>query len=138
MKNVGAVLLAFISASIVVMAIESLQFTDMESPGKDASWEDIEEYIQNLPLISFIKVIAAHALGALVGGLVAKWVSGSDSNVAAWIFGGLFLGVTIINLFAIPHPLWFSIVDIIVILPFTFLGLSIANRYLKKEKIDYE
>jgi len=43
MKNVGAVLLAFISAYIVVMAIESLQFTDMESPGKDASWEDIEE-----------------------------------------------------------------------------------------------
>jgi len=69
---------------------------------------------------------------------VARWVSGSDTNVAAWIFGGLFLGVTIINLFAIPHPLWFSIVDIIVILPFTFLGLSITNRYLKKEKIDYE
>ena len=58
MKNLWAVLAALIAASIVVFAIESIQLTDIQRPPEDVSMGEVEAYIAELPLVSFIRLLS--------------------------------------------------------------------------------
>lgn len=77
----------------------------------------------------FIFPFLAHALGTLVGALVACCLAPGKSTTATYIVGSLFLLAGIANAFMLPAPAWFVAADLLLAyLPAAWLGQAIAKR----------
>jgi hypothetical protein len=90
-----------------------------------AAWA---EFLAQAPASMFLLVLLAHGGGAFVAG----WATAKMARVATLAFalaaGALFLAAGIANLMMIPHPLWFSILDLVLYLPAAWLGGVLGDR----------
>lgn len=76
----------------------------------------------------FIMPFLAHALGTLVAVLVAVYFAASHHFKLAMTIACLFLIGGIVNVFLLPSPVWFSVVDLMgAYLPMGFLGYRLAK-----------
>ena len=111
-------------ALVLVMVIESIGHS-IYPPPADLDLNDLETlaaHIEKLPLGAFVFVLAAWALGAYGGGVVAGVIARARPFLMASIVGGLIMAGTIAQLVLIPHPLWFSVTGIIAIVVMTLLA----------------
>lgn len=90
------------------------------------SVDDLMSVMPSLDWYYFIFPFLAHALGTLSGVIIAVLVSQNHKKIASisvalFFFAG---GITI-NLFMLPSPLWFSIVDLL----FAYIPMALlVNR----------
>lgn len=128
-KNILAVIIGVIVGGLVIYGIESINMVRFPWP-ENLSMQDKEafaEYVVSLPLDALLTVIIAHALGSLVAGFACSKIASNKHIVLGLICGGVFLLGGIMNLVMIPHPLWFMVVDLLVFLPFAWLGAKLAK-----------
>lgn len=84
--------------------------------------EAMAAFVASLPMGALLFVIAAYAAGSFVGGALAAFI-GRGARLRHALVVGLFLLVSgVMNLVAIPHPVWFSVLTVLVFLPFAWLG----------------
>ncbi len=77
----------------------------------------------------FIVPFLAHALGTLVGALLAYLIAGSRKAAMAYVIGVVFLCGGIAACFMIPAPIWFMALDVLLAyLPMAWLGIRIGAR----------
>lgn len=77
----------------------------------------------------FLFPFLAHAVGSLVGALVANLIGGSRRALLGYIVGGLTLIGGIAAARMIPAPAWFIALDLIVAyLPMAWLGNRLGQR----------
>jgi len=77
----------------------------------------------------FVTPFLAHALGTLVGALVAYLVAANHRSKFAYVIGALFLAGGISVTFLIPAPAWFIILDLVVAyIPMAWVGALIGRR----------
>ena len=117
-RKISAVVLGVLTAVVIIIAIEALGHIVYPPPeGLDITdKEAVQAYIMNAPLAALLFVMAAWVVAALVGGLLACFIARETPLVSAAIVGGLVLFGTVINLYAIPHPMWFSITSVLAII----------------------
>ena len=95
----------------------NLDFSDEEAAGA---------YISALPLGAFLFVGGAWFIGALGGTFAACKIGRAKPEIYALVVGGFMLAATIANLVMIPHPLWFSITGVLVVVNAAWLGMRLA------------
>lgn len=129
-RRIAAVLVGIFVAFGLVFCIEMIGHQVYPAPsGLDFHKpEVVAEYMKTLPIGAFMFVLGGFALGALGGGFVAARIAGVKPFVFAGIIGALMLAATIANLMMIPHPLWFSIAAIALIVVATVLAGRLAKR----------
>lgn len=72
----------------------------------------------------------AHALGTLVGALVACKLAPKLSPVPAYIVGGFFMLGGIANAVMLPAPIWFITLDLLAAyFPAAWLGYALVKRF---------
>ena len=77
----------------------------------------------------FLFPFLAHALGTLVGAFVAAKISPNYGLQLAIGVGLLFLAGGITNIYLLPSPLWFTIVDLAVAyIPMAYFGWLLSKR----------
>ena len=77
----------------------------------------------------FIMPFLAHALGTLVGAILAHLIAATNRNLRAYVIGLFFLVGGIVASMMIPAPTWFKALDLIVAyIPMAWLGAQIGNR----------
>ena len=77
----------------------------------------------------FIMPFLAHALGTLVGALLAHLIAASYRTLLAFVIGVFFLIGGIAASFMIPAPAWFIVVDLLLAyLPMAWVGARIGGR----------
>lgn len=76
---------------------------------------EFREWIEGLPLSASVLILGAHGIGTFLGCLLAMLISGRRSAWPAAILGALFLAGTVANLLAVPHPAWFAVIDVSVV-----------------------
>ncbi len=70
----------------------------------------------------------AHALGTLVGAIVAYKIAANKKKTMALIVGCIFLVFGTINVFVLPAPMWFNAVDLIfAYIPMALLAANFSN-----------
>lgn len=123
-RKILAVLAGILAAVVIVFVIEFISsMVYPPPPGMDMSdMEAMKAHVQTLPTGAFIFVLAAWTIAAFVGGLVAGKIAKSNEVLFAWIVGGVLLIASIANLVMIPHPVWFSVTGIVLILVATFMA----------------
>lgn len=76
----------------------------------------------------FVMPFLAHALGTLVGAFLAGLIAANRKLLFAFIIGIFFLIGGIVNVFMLPSPLWFTVLDLVLAyLPMAWLGGILAG-----------
>ena len=129
-KNTLAVIAGMIGGSIVNMGIINIGSGIIPPPaGADVtSMEGLKASMHLFGPLHFLMPFLAHAIGTLVGAVIAIKLSDSKSIKLAYIIGAIFLIGGITNVLMLPSPIWFSLTDIILAyFPMAFLGGKLAG-----------
>ncbi len=114
-KNVLAVIAGLVFGSIVNMGIIMISSSIIPPPeGADIStMEGLKATMHLFEPKHFIFPFLAHSLGTLVGAIVAAIIAATHKMKFALVIGGFFLIGGTINVFMLPSPLWYTLVDLI-------------------------
>ncbi len=130
-KNILLFIAALIFGSAVNMGIIMVSGSIIPPPeGADVTtMEGLKNSIHLFQPKHFIMPFLAHALGTFAGAiLVAMLAAGNKMKLALGI-GVFFLLGGIANVFMLPSPMWFNIVDLLgAYLPMAYLGGLIGEK----------
>ncbi|MBP7280584.1 MAG: hypothetical protein KBA66_03345 [Leptospiraceae bacterium] len=131
-KNILAVILGFVIGSAVNMGIIMVSGSIIPPPiGADVTtMEGLKASIHLFEPKHFLFPFLAHALGTFVGALVAAFISASQKMKFAFTIGVLFLLGGTANVFMLPAPIWFNILDLAgAYIPMSYIaGKLVVNR----------
>jgi hypothetical protein len=131
LKNILAVVGGFVLGSIVNMCIIMVSGKIIPPPlGADTTtMQGLKATMHLFETKHFLMPFLAHALGALIGAAIAAIFGISNQMKLAIAVGLLFLLGGTANIFMLPSPTWFIIVDIaLAYLPMAFLGYLLAKK----------
>ena len=131
LRNILAVVVGLIVGGAVNMALVIASPLVIPPPaGVDVS--DPQSLSASMHLFEpkhFVFPFLAHALGTLVGALVAYLVAASHKPVFAYVLGACFLLGGIAAARMIPAPAWFVVLDLAAAyVPMAFLGTLLGRR----------
>jgi hypothetical protein len=129
-RNIIAVVAGWIVGSVVNMLLINAGHSFFPVPGIDIN--DMDAYASVMPDLEpkyFLFPFLAHAVGTLVGALIAAKVAVTHHMKMAFIVGGLFLLGGIAVNYMLPGPTWFTALDILVAyIPMAWLGGRIGMK----------
>ena len=131
LKNILAVILGLIIGSIVNMGIIMVSGSVIPPPeGVDATtMEGLKSGMHLFQPKHYIFPFLAHALGTLIGAFITFRIASSHKLKLSMVIGILFLTGGITNLFMLPSPIWFGILDIAgAYIPMAWIGATIAKK----------
>lgn len=124
----GRTILGVLAGAVVAwLTIIASQFAGASvyppPPGIDLRDPDqLAAFIAAAPPAAMALVLAGWALGAFLGGWVAAKISRRHRWAAALLVGALVLAGVIANAAMIPHPLWFTMLGMLLPLPAAWLA----------------
>ena len=133
MKKLLAIVVGLVGASAVILVFEFFGELLFPTPNSiDISdVESLKENLNLIPIGSMVFVILAHFLGIISGMVITTYVTRS-TLITGYIVGGILILATLINLFSLPHPVWFFIVDIAAVLVSFGLGHKLSKNRLER------
>jgi hypothetical protein len=134
-RNVLSVILGAVIGSLVNMGIILFGGSIVPPPeGADVvTMEGLKASMHLFQPIHFLMPFLAHAIGTFCGALIAALVAASRKEQFSLVIGFLFLIGGVANIFMLPSPLWFSVLDVVVAyIPMALLGYKIAGIGAKR------
>jgi len=131
LRNILAVVAGMIIGSLVNMGLIMISGKVIPPPaGVDVTnMESLKSSMHLFEPRHFIFPFLAHALGTLVGAYVAFIIAASHKIKFALGIGVFFLIGGIINVFMLPAPTWFAVLDLVAAyIPMGWLGGKLAER----------
>ena len=129
-RNILAIIIGWFIGSAINMGLIEAGHTLNPIEGLDPN--DMKALAKVMPTLSakyFIFPFLAHALGTLIGAIVAGWIAASHKMKFSLAIGVLFLLGGIAVSFMLPAPIWFIACDIIIAyIPMAFIGGKIAKK----------
>ncbi len=130
-RNVLAAIAGVVIGGIVNMGLITISGKVIPPPaGVDVTnFESLKSSMHLFEPKHFIFPFLAHALGSLVGAFVAFIVAASHKIKFAVGLGAFFLIGGIINVFMLPAPTWFAVLDLVcAYIPMGWLGSKLAEK----------
>ena len=130
LKNVLAIIMGWLGGSIVNIGLIELGHKVFPIAGVDLN--DMDSLAALMPTLDptyFIFPFLAHALGTLVGALIAGRIATTHKMKFSLAIGGLFLLGGIMVNFMLPGPSWFALADILIAyIPMAWIGGKLAEK----------
>ena len=130
LKNVLAVIMGWLGGSLVNIGLIELGHKVFPIAGVDLN--DMDSLAALMPRLDpayFIFPFLAHALGTLVGALIAGRIATTHKMKFSLAIGGLFLLGGIMVNFMLPGPSWFALADILIAyIPMAWIGGKLAEK----------
>lgn len=130
-KNILAVIAGVVVGSIVNMGIIMISGSIIPPPegGDITTMEGLKSTMHLFKPKHFIFPFLAHALGTLVGAIVATKIAATRKMLMALIIGLFFLIGGTANIAMLGGPMWFTALDIIVAyMPMAYLGYMLGKK----------
>ena len=130
-RNILAVVAGIIIGGAVNMGIILISSSIIPPPeGADiTTMEGLKASMHLMQPKHFIMPFLAHALGTLVGAYIAATIAVNHKLKFALAIGGWFLLGGIVNIFMLPSPIWFTVVDLAgAYIPMAYLGGKLATK----------
>ncbi len=130
LRSVIAVIAGIIAAVVMIYAVEAVgNLIHPMPPGMDPNnHEQMEAFLQNMPVSAFLVVLFAWAMGSFTGGFVTAIINKSRTVTPAFLVSIFLLSGGIVELFSMWHPVWMMIAGICLFIPATLLGHLAANK----------
>lgn len=131
LRIILAVIIGIIIGGFVNMGIIMISGSIIPPP-EGADVTTMEGLIASMSFFEprhFIMPFLAHSIGTLVGAYLAAKFSKSKKMQSGIIVGLFFMIGGITNVFMLPSPLWFGIVDItLAYIPMAIIGARLAKK----------
>lgn len=123
---IGSVLVT----SGVIMALQMGVYYFFPLPaGTDITQiKDLETFTKVIPLAMMLAIEGTYIIGTLVGGYAVGTFARSDYFALAGILGAIMTTGNVLNIMAIPHPIWMVVLTMI-----TFITCAQAGCYLARK-----
>ncbi len=131
LKNILAVVISLFIGVMVNISIVMFSSSVITPPaGSDlTTTEGLQAAMPLMEPKHFLMPFLAHAFGTLVGAILAASMAVNYKMRFAMIIGICFLVGGIMNIFMLPSPVWFTIVDLgFAYIPMAYLGGKIVLR----------
>lgn len=94
---------------------------------KITTLEEAKLMMFKMPALTLVSVIVAQGIGLLIGLMVARLI---DKKTLGSLFGvsGILLLMTILNLLVIPHPTWFMVTNLTVMISISILFIATRKQ----------
>ena len=125
LKNILAVVAGLVLGSVVNMGLIMLSSSVIPPPdGVDVTnMESLKSSMHLFEPKHFIFPFLAHALGTLSGAFTAALIAAANKMRFALGIGAFFLLGGIVNVFMLPSPAWFTVLDLVgAYIPMGWLG----------------
>lgn len=125
-RRIGGVVAGLVIAFAIVMATELIPHQLYPPPaGFDQSdFTQVKAYVSTLPTTALVIVLAGWLVATVAGTSVAAGIG--KSRVPAYVVGALLLCAGVYNALAIPQPVWFSAVSLVIYIVGAMIGARIA------------
>jgi len=134
-KNILAVISGWLGGSVINMGLILTGHKLFPIEGIDPN--DMSELAAVMPTLEFeyfIFPFLAHALGTLVGAVIAGVMAASHKMKFSLGIGGLFLLGGIVANYMLPGPTWYAVTDIVIAyIPMAWIGGKIAGKLSKSK-----
>jgi hypothetical protein len=131
LKNILAVVISLFIGGMVNISIVMFS-SSVIAPPTGADLTTMEGLQAAMPLMEtkhFLMPFLAHAFGTLVGAILAASMAVNYKMRFAMIIGICFLVGGIMNIFMLPSPVWFTIIDLgFAYIPMAYFGGKIVLR----------
>lgn len=128
-KSIIAVVLAVLLAGVVIAVVQLVNTQIFPLPS-GVDFNDraaMSRAMGSMPTGGFVVLLLSYILGALAGGWLAARRAPGRPVLHAMIVGVLLLAAGVMNFVSIPHPLWVTVVGLLIFLPMAWLGASLAR-----------
>jgi len=129
-RNVLAMLAGVIVAMVLMVLLQSVAHRVYPPPpGLDFTDPAVRESIMiKAPVGALLIVLASYFVGTLVGAWVAARLSADAPLRQGYLIGALLVVASVMNLRAIPHPLWFIVANIAVVIVAAYVGARLGVK----------
>ena len=130
-KNILAVVAGAIFGSAVNMGLIMVSGSIIPPPdGADiTTMEGLKASMHLFQPKHFIFPFLAHALGTFAGAFLAAKMAATNKLGIAFLIGLIFLAGGIANVFMLPSPAWFSVLDLLgAYLPMAYIAGKLATK----------
>ncbi len=136
LKNILAVVAGLLIGSVVNMGLIMISGKVIPPPeGADVTtMEGLKASMHLMQPKHFLFPFLAHALGTFVGAALAATLAATRKMRLAIVIGIIFLVGGITNVFMLPSPMWFNVVDLVgAYIPMAWIAgkLFAKQEYLK-------
>lgn len=129
-RNIVAVIVGFVAGSVFNMAMVSASHHVYPLPeGLDPNdFDAFKTHVEahGLPTGALVMVLVAHAGGSFVSGFVCGLIARRSWYAAAIGLGILWTCGGIAMLMMLPSPVWFAILDVVLYIPASVLGVRLG------------
>ena len=135
-QNILAVITGIIVGSVVNMRIVMISGFVIPPPeGVDVTnMEGLKASLHLFKPKHFVMPFLAHALGTLTGALLAGIIASNHKMKFSLGVGAFFLIGGIANVFMLPSPTWFAILDLMgAYVPMAWLGGKLSAQIIKNK-----
>ena len=136
LRNIIAVVISLFIGGMVNISIIMVSGSVIPPPA-GANLTTMEGLQAGMSLMEpkhFLMPFLAHAFGTLVGAFIAAKIATNNKMTFAIVIGCCFLVGGIMNIFMLPSPVWFTIVDLgFAYIPMAYLaGKIVLRKAIKK------
>lgn len=122
-RKILAVLAGIVIGIIVISLVEMIGHAVYPTPDDiDIFDPAFEAEVMETWTGTLLFVLFAWAAGSFLGAIITSIISKDSKTILSLIVGALLMGLGILTLITIPHPVWFTIMSIFAFLPFAWLG----------------
>lgn len=129
LRSVMGVVSGVVLCGVVIFALQMLGML-VSPPPEGLDFEDKEQmarYLAGLSVGQLLWVLFGYAAGAVAGGYVAARVAGHRPLVHAALVAAVFLVASAFNLYSLPHPAWFAVVNLGLFVPAAALAAFLGR-----------
>lgn len=130
MRNILASFGGLASAILIFMLFEFTSSAVYPTPpGFDYNDpEAMQKYVEALPLGALMLVLAGYITGSFVCGFVLAKIARNEKKILPLIAGTILTLAGFANVMNIKHSLWFSVLVLVVFIPFVLLGYKLVRK----------
>jgi hypothetical protein len=131
LRSIGAVVVGFVVASIVMTIIETINgrvlYPELAKAAEGVTdHETLRALFAKAPVGASLVVIVGWILGGMAGGWITARLAARATVAHALVLGALLTLAGVANNLMIPPPLWFWIASLAVLMPAAYLGARLA------------
>jgi hypothetical protein len=130
LRHTVAVVIGVVVAVTIIMLFEGLNSQLFPPPaGLDhGTAAEMGTWLRTLPTGAFLLVLAGYAFGAFGGSVAIARFAPSRAAHLVGLLGAILLAASLMNLVALPHPMWFWVANVLLIVGGAWLGFRLGAR----------
>ncbi len=122
-RLVLGIISGFVVTGLGILTFENIGrtfFDEYENAPYDP--EFLDQFVMSLPTGAFCALLVSHVLGVFLGVFTASYIAKMRRYIPAVFIGAVLFSFSVINAIEIEHPLWYSILDVTLVIPTALLA----------------